>query len=142
MKRAAIVLLSVVLLAGCASAPPKPAVTVTVTPSPSATSASDSIPACTTFIGQPTDAVFVVGKGPQCTTGSDLASDSTGYAVTNCDPVGNESTPVYSWVSSDVTAPDGNEYAAKQGGVVVVVPNGSPSSPSIIASILSAVGCP
>jgi len=88
----------------------------------------------------------MVDGSPYCITGSTLATDKTGFITTNCDPVSNTSTPVYGWYSTDRTARDLQVYAAKQGGVVVIVPDGDAFIRDLggvaIASYLAAVGCP
>ncbi len=132
------------LLMGCSSAP-TPAVTVTVTPPPQPVAIPTTAPQCSSLVGHSTSSVMVDGS-PYCITGSTAATDKTGFITTNCDPVSNTSTPVYGWYSTDRTARDLQVYAAKQGGVVVIVPDGDAFIRDLggvaIASYLAAVGCP
>jgi hypothetical protein len=64
----------------------------------------------------------VPANGPQCITGLTSETDKTGFITTNCDPVNNSSTPIWGWSSEDPNSPDQQVYAAKKGGVVVIVP--------------------
>ena len=146
---AALVLLAVVpVLVGCAAAS-APAATVTVTASPESTHTAApvvaTVPACSSFIGKSSATIFLVGSGPQCITGSSLATDKTGYGVTNCDPVDNKGRDIYYWGTNDPGAPDQNLYAAKVTGVVVVVPVtegvGQPIKRTIVADYMAAVSC-
>ena len=146
---AALVLLAVVpVLVGCAGAA-APAATVTVTASPESTHTSApvvaTVPACSSFIGKSSATIFLVGSGPQCITGSTLATDKTGYGTTNCDPVDKKGRDVYFWGTKDSAAADQRLYAARVTGVVVVVPvregYGQPIERASVADYLSAAGC-
>lgn len=132
------------LLAGCTATPPGPVVAAAVTPTPTP-EATSSAPACRDLVGKPIDQVFIVGKGPQCITGATVAIDKTEYSVMNCDPVGNTGTTIYGWSSTDPNAIDRQVYAAKQDGVVVIVPVSASTVEMLggvpVANYLLAVGC-
>lgn len=139
-------LVAVLLLTGCAAAP-QPTVTVTVTATPTMTPVTipSSVPTCFSLVGKPENQAIVNGL-PYCITGTSVHTDQTGYITTNCDPVNNSSTVIYGWSTSDPTAPDQNTYAAKVGGVVVIVPNAADSK-RVFGGVLTvdylvAVGCP
>lgn len=143
MKRIMIWIAALVLLSGCTASPQSHA-----SPKPSASASSKDpaqAPHCYTLVGKKTSDVINESGSPYCVTGTDSLSDKTVVILTNCDPVNNESTPIYGWYSSDPNAPDQQVYAAKKGGVVVIVPV-SPTTVETFGGVptvnyLAAVGC-
>jgi hypothetical protein len=97
------------------------------------------------MVGKNETEVLDENGSPRCITGADVATDKTEYSVMNCDPVGNTGTPIYGWSSTDPNAVDHQVYAAKKGGVVVIVPV-LPSTIEMLGGVpvvnyLVAVGC-
>lgn len=141
-------ILAIVLLAGCAS-PAQPVIThAAVEPSPThpvIAPVAPVIPACFTMVGKNETDVLDANGSPRCITGTDVASDKTEYSVMNCDPVGNTGTPIYGWSSTDPNAPDRQVYAAKKGGVIVIVPVSASTIEMMggvpVVNYLVAVGC-
>lgn len=122
---------------------------------PSSAAATDPIaaditagqyPQCSLVVGEPTSLIVpsVSAAGNldlKCITSPSAAGDRTGAGVFKCFGSG----VAYYWASTDPSALDQTVYAAKPGGVVVIVPNETAknfiSLPGGLASVGIAVGC-
>jgi hypothetical protein len=129
--------------------------TSSATPSPSVDPITAQIqagdtPQCKLVVGLPTEVVVrgydakTKAVDVRCITGTSATSDTTGAAMTTCDTLNPASLPVYYWGAQKATSADQQVYAAKKGGVVVVVPGQTAgeffTTPGGIASVLLAVG--
>jgi hypothetical protein len=137
------VIVCLIVLAGCSGKSlPAQTRTVTATPSSSAVLATpseanpiaaeidaDQYPACKYTVGLPTATVVrsydatKKALDVRCITGTSSDSDHTGGGMTPCDPLDPASTPIYYWMSTATGNPDQHVYAAKKGGVVLIVPD-------------------
>jgi hypothetical protein len=148
MKRMfGVLVLAALVLAGCSSGSgggaPKstlPAVTSTTvaptteTPTPTDTDPiaaqinADKYPPCKLVVGEPTSLVVrgaIDGSVDlRCFTGKTPESDNTSASSMDSDANDTKAKgPIYYWASSNPHNADQNVYAAKKGGVVLIVPD-------------------
>jgi ABC-type phosphate/phosphonate transport system substrate-binding protein len=142
--------LAALVLAGCSSSggggAPKstpPTVTsssavapapTTDTPTPTETDPiaaqinADEYPPCKLVVGEPTSLVIrgtIEGSVDlRCFTGKSLAADNTSASSMDSDANDTKGKgPIYYWASSNPNNADQHVYAAKKGGVVLIVPD-------------------
>jgi hypothetical protein len=164
LRKTLIAVLAVTLLSGC-SAASKGAATKTVsegasssavstTPSPVADEAvlaelqAGAHPPCSAVVNEPVNLV-VTGTDSsgqlslRCITGASASTDNTKSGSILCDP-GDPTSLVYYWFSQAAANADQHVYAAKAGGIVLVVPNETATqfttAGPALAAVVAAVG--
>ena len=79
------------------------------------------------MVGEPTSLVIRGASGGivdlRCVTGASVDADHTSASSMDCDANDTKGEgPIYYWASSNPSNADQNVYAAKKGGVVLIVP--------------------
>jgi hypothetical protein len=163
MRKTLLAVLAIVALTGC-SVGSKAGATKTVTgaaatPATSTIAASTTAdptvlaelqagdhPPCSQVVNVATNLVITGNSGQlnlHCITGPTASTDATKAGSILCDP-GDPSSLVYYWSSQSQSSADQNVYAAKAGGVVVIVADETASEFAThgpaLAAVFSAVG--
>ena len=149
MKRLAMLLLLMLPLTACGSGK-KPSAGVptaqrssSIVSSASSSAAVTTVPRCSELVGKPAAQVIDPTRGPQCITGTSVASDHTGWGKLDCvDVKTGAKLTVYHWMSQDPAAPDTAEYVARSDGNVTVLGSiASTAHPARTLTIFVAAGC-